>query len=103
MRSKPEMWDIMKIVLPQIKSEWKYVATSLRYPPADVKAFEKDSHDVKECCYNLFTDWLSTNRGVTPKTWGRLIERIEDVDNLQDAVKKIKEEVAKLEVSSDSL
>ena len=96
MNTKPEMWDIIKIVFPKIRGEWKYVAHSMRYTPDDVKTFKKDSRDSKESCYNLFTDWLTTNRGITPKTWRKLIERIKDVEELQNVAESIEEEVKKL-------
>ena len=96
MNTKPEMWDVIKIVFPKITGEWKYVAYSMKYTAHDVKTFENDSHDSKESCLNLFTDWLTTNRGITPKTWHNLIERIKAVENLQSAAESIEEEVKKL-------
>ena len=94
------MWDVIKIVFPKIKAEWKYVACSMRYSLLDVKAFDKDSRDSKECCYNLFSDWLTTDHGITPKTWHKLIEQIKTVDGLQEAAEKIEEEVKKLKVQA---
>ena len=92
----PEMWDIISIVFPEIRGEWKFVAYSMRYSPLDVRAFESDSCDLKGSCLNLFTDWLTTNRGITPKTWRILIERIKAVGELQKAAETIEEKVKKL-------
>ena len=96
MNTKPEMWDVIKIVFPKIKSEWKYVAYSMRYAPYDVKTFENDALDSKGSCLKLFTDWLTTSRGITPKTWHKLIEHIKDVEELQNVAESIEEEVKKL-------
>ena len=94
--TQPEMWDIIKIVFPKIKAQWKYVAYSMKYAPNEVSAFESDSKDCKGGCLNLFTDWLTTDNGITPKIWLTLIEQIKVVDGLQQAAKDIEEEVKKL-------
>ena len=96
MNTKPEIWDIIEIVFPKIKGEWEYVAHSMRYKVEDVKTFKNDSRDLKGSCYNLFADWLTTNRGITPKTWHKLIERIKVVEELQNVAENIEEEVKKL-------
>ena len=67
MTTKPEMWDVIQIVFPKIKAKWKYVAHSMRYDCYAVNAFEQDSDDLNERCYELFEDWLTTDRGITPK------------------------------------
>jgi len=95
MATKPDMWDVVKIVFPKIKAEWKFVAYSMRYTIYDVNTFENDAHNSKESCLNLFTDWLTTDKGVTPKTWQKLIERIKDVDGLQSTAEDIMQEVNK--------
>ena len=94
--TKPEMWDIIKIVFPMIKAEWQYVAYSMKYAPNDVSTFERDAKDCKGSCLKLFTDWLTTNNGIAPKIWLTLIEQIKEVDGLQQAAKDIEEEVKKL-------
>ena len=94
--TKPEMWDIIKIVFPEIKAEWQYVAYSMKYAPNEVSAFERDAKDCKGSCLKLFTDWLTTNNGITPKNWCTLIEQIKEVDGLQQAAEHIEEKVKKL-------
>ena len=96
MNTKPEMWDVIDIVFPKISGEWKYVAYSMRYTPHEVTTFENDSRNSKGSCLNLFTDWLTTSRGITPKTWHKLIERIKAVEELQNEAETIEEEVKKL-------
>ena len=55
------------------------------YDICDVDAFEKDAQNCNDCCLNLFTDWLSTDKGVKPKTWHMLIKQIKQVEGLQQA------------------
>ena len=74
----------------------EYVAYFMKYTPLDVKAFENGSNDLKGSCLKLFADWLTTNHGITPKTWQKLIERIKIVDGLQNAAENIEEEVKTL-------
>ena len=93
---KPEMWAIIKIVFPKIKAKWQYVAYFMKYTPLEVKAFKNDSNDLEGSCLNLFTDWLTTNHGITPKTWQILIDKIKIVDGLQNAAENIEEEVKTL-------
>ena len=88
------MWDLIKIVIPKVKAEWEYVAYSMEYDIATVKAIKKDCRDDKECCKTLFEDWLYTDRGVAPKTWSTLLQKIRDVDSLAAAVDDIKSQLS---------
>ena len=88
------MWHIIKIVIPKIKSKWEDVAYSMKYDIPAVKGF-KTSDDDARCCKNLFTDWLSTNNGIIPKTWCTLLKRIKDVEDLQVVAEKIEEQILK--------
>ena len=88
------MWDVIKIVIPKIKAEWKYFAYSLEYEIAAVKAIERDSRDSQHCCENLFEDWLSTEHGAAPKTWRTLLQKIKEVDSLCAAADDIQKELS---------
>ena len=48
---------------------------SIRYSIGDVQAFNKDGRDVRECCQELFTNWLTTAHGPTPKSYQTLQQR----------------------------
>ena len=93
---KPDMCDLITIVIPKIQAEWEEVAYFLRYDVAAVKAFKKDCHDGKMCCRKLFEDWLESSRGVTPKTWSKLLERIKAVNSLEAASEDIEKELKSL-------
>ena len=90
------MWDIIRIVFPRIKAKWEFVAYSMKYQAHEVGAFEKDSKDLNKSCLNLFTNWLTTDHGITPKTWYTLIKQIKAVDGLQLEAEQIEEEIKKL-------
>ena len=98
MDARPEIWDIIKIVFPKIKAQWKFVAFSMKYDILEVNGFENDSSNSNESCLELFKNWLQTDRGITPKTWCKLIERIKDVEGLKQAAESIEEELKKLPI-----
>ena len=89
------MWDMIKIVIPKVKANWKHLAYSLKYDIPDVKAIERDCRDSEQCCEKLFEDWLSTNHGVSPKTWCTLLQKIKEVNSLFAAADDIKRELSK--------
>ena len=85
------MWNLIKLVIPEVKAHWKNLAYSMEYKTAQIKAIETDGGDVSERCTELLQDWLDTSHGCTPKTWEKLLERIKDVDELYAAAERIKE------------
>ena len=89
------MWDLIKIVIPKVKAEWKDLAYSMGFKIADIKALETDSNlrNLESQCEKLFENWLSGARGCTPKTLGKLLERIEAVESLFSAAEDIKKEL----------
>ena len=88
------MWNLTKMVIPKIKAEWENVAYSMGYESDTVNAIEKECHGkLDKCCQKLFSDWLTTDHGCTPKTWGKLLERIKDVDELKAAAENISMEI----------
>ena len=65
----------------------------MEYTIAQVEAIKQDGKDVGDRCSKLFEDWLKTPHGCTPKTWGTLIKRIKDVDELYAAADQIQKEI----------
>lgn len=91
--TEAEMWEITKIVIPNIKAEWEDLAYCMRYKPGDVEGIKQDSRDVQECCRKLFTNWLATDHGPKPKTYQTLLKHIKKVDNLAAAYEVIEKEL----------
>ena len=87
------MWDLIKIVIPKIKADWKCLADSLQYDIPTIKEIDKTSLDSGQCCEKLFEDWLSTNHGAAPKTWQTLLQKTKEVDILCDAAYDIEREL----------
>ena len=81
----PDMFDLMKIVIPKIMNEWEYVAEVFRYDIPTIKSIkERGCGDPKKCCREFFMDWLQTNRGVEvgPKLWSTLLNILREVDEI---------------------
>ena len=87
------MWDLIKIVIPKIKSEWRHVAYSMQYGISDIRGIENDCSDLATRCEMLFENWLSTPKGIIPKTWCTLLKCFRDVDELVAATEIIDAEL----------
>ena len=85
------MWQLSKIVIPEIKANWKDVAyTSLHYDIPKVRSIEeKHCNDPKKCCRELFEDWLCTCKEGKSKTWETLIQQLKEIEELKASVEKI--------------
>ena len=89
--TEPEMWQLNKIVVPQIMAYWEDVAyNSLHYDIPVVEGI-KATHkgDPKRCCQELLKDWLSTGNGVDPKTWETLLGQFKEVPELTASVENL--------------
>ena len=67
-----------EIVVPRIAADWSKVADYLEYDMEYRQTMkEKCQNDPIKCCMELLEDWLrSSDRGVSPKTWSKLIEAL---------------------------
>ena len=85
------MWELSKIVTPEIMANWKDVAyNSLHYDIPKVKSIEEKHHnDPKKCCQELLEDWLCTCNEDESKTWEMLLEQLKEVEELKASVEKI--------------
>ena len=84
------MFELNKIVIPRVMAHhWKDLTYSMRYSFGDVQAFDKDGRGVREHCQQLFTNWLTTAYGPTPKTYHTLLKYIKKVDEFTAASEEI--------------
>ena len=88
---KPKMQNIMKIVVPKITACWKDVSRSLCFEEYTINGIEAHGKDAKEYCEKIFSKWLNSNLGCSPKTWNTLICCIKEVEDLTAATEKIEE------------
>ena len=45
----------------------------------------------RQCCTALLEDWVTTDNGVKPKTWKKLIEVLSEVEDVKPVINEIKE------------
>lgn len=93
---EPTMKVLHDIVIPRISSSWSIVADYLEYKLEDKKLIKaKFPNDPMKCCVELLEDWLSSNRGVSPKSWSSLIKALKQIKDLAGITEKIVQDLAK--------
>ena len=96
---EPEMFDLNKIIIPKIMNEWEYIAEAFRYDVLTIQTIKERGYgDAKQCCRELFKDWLTTDHGakVGPKVWSTLLDTLKEIDEIsadvtEDIVTKVKQ------------
>ena len=79
-----------EIVVPRIAADWSIVADYLEYEVVYKHVIKQRCHNNPErCCVELLEDWLSSDRGVSPKSWSRLIEALKGIKSLIATTQKI--------------
>ena len=89
--SEAQMWELIIIVIPKIQAQWESLAYCMRYGIEEVKGFKREGF--KECCKNLFSNWLTTDHDPKPKTYQTLLEHIEKIDELTAVSVEIRKEL----------
>ena len=81
-----------KHVIPRISADWETVAAFLEYKVSTKKAISKAKRGLPtDCCTALLEDWISTDNGVTPKTWEKFVAVLSEISSLAMVTKQIKE------------
>ena len=87
------MYELINIVIPKVKAQWQNLAYAMKYNIGEVDAFHKEGRDLEECCKKLFTNWITTGHGPTPKTYETLLKYIKKVNDLTAAREEIEKEL----------
>ena len=81
-----------KVVIPEVSYCWRTIADYLEYPVAKKKEIEERQRgDPRECCAELMEDWLTSDRGVGPKTWDQLVSVLKEIKELSSSVTTIEQ------------
>ena len=84
-----------EIVIPRIAADWSMVADYLEYELEYKRLIRENCRDnAQRCCVELLEDWLTSNRGVSPKSWSKLIEVLREIKSLKATTEKIVEDLA---------
>ena len=55
-----------------------------------------------DCCVILLEDWLSSDRGLSPKTWSKLIEILKEIKCLKGTIETVIEDLEEAGVFCES-
>jgi len=91
----PAMKLLHEVVIPRIAAKWSLVADYLEYEVEDKNWIrEKCRDDPLKCCVELLENWLSSDKGVSPKSWSKLIQVLSEIKSLTSTTEKIVEDLA---------
>ena len=83
---------VTQYVVPVIDNEWEEVCERLEYSAAIKNLISRTNKGLpRECCRALLEDWVTTDNGVKPKTWEKLIEVLSEISSLAMVTKQIKQ------------
>ena len=86
----PAMKILHEVVVPRIAAHWSLVADYLEYELEYKQVIKKQGHDnPMDCCVILLEDWLTSSRGVSPKSWTKLIAVLKEIKFLCGTTEKI--------------
>ena len=90
----PDMRLLHDIVIPRVAAHWSMLADYLEYELWYKQLIQETcNNDPLKCCVMLLEDWLSSKRGVSPKSWRLLIAVLREIKVLTSATRKIEEEL----------
>ena len=93
---RPVMRVLHDIVIPRVAAHWYMLADYLKYELEYKQLIQETCNNVPlKCCVMLLEDWLTSKRGVSPKSWGVLIKILREIKVLTSAVEKIEEDLIK--------
>ena len=88
------MKHLHQLVIPNVAAQWKMVADYLEFKLPIIKVIEEQCrNDPVKCCTELFRQWLSTDYGVGPRTWSKLIKTLKEIKQLSMVTKEIEQKL----------
>ena len=89
--STSDMELISEIIVPKVSAYWHVVLVYLEYDVVFKKELEKKHKgDPRQCCTALFKDWITSSRGVGPKTYNKLLEILNQIPDIASSASEIK-------------
>ena len=74
-------------IIRTVASEWRQIATRLKFGHHDISRIEKDNpRDCRDACRQMFSEWLDGN-GRKPITWKTLVNVLEESEHCRLARK----------------
>ena len=81
---------LYKLIIPKISAHWDVVLANLEYDLAFKQELDRKYRgDPRLCCAALLEDWISSDKGVSPKTFTKLLEVLCTVDDIAPFMRDI--------------
>ena len=91
---EPTMKLLQKYVIKHVAYKWDEIAYALEFLTPQKNLIDTTEKGVPiKCCTLLFEEWLETNAGIIPKTWGTLLEELGDNGNFKKSLEQIKKDL----------
>ena len=88
------MKHLNQFVICKIAPNWEKVAYSLEFDIPRVILLEKKyQKDHVGACSEMMREWLSSDVGLTPKSWSTLIAALKETVELTAAVEEIEQDI----------
>ena len=68
-------------VIPTVEAKWEDMAYALKFEHPTVSAIERNKSDTRGRCIDMFSRWLDGEGEREPRTWGTLLEALEEIGN----------------------
>ena len=89
------MTMLLTFVIPKVAAHWDAIAYRLDFGIQRVEIIkEKCFYNPEKCCKEVFICWLTSKEGISPKTWGILLEVLKEITDLTAVTEQIKKELA---------
>ena len=84
------MSDLLKIVVPKTAAHWDTLAYFLDFEVPRVEIIRKQyPNDPEGSCKEVFIHWLTSDEGISPKTWGVLLKSLKEIKKLTAVTEQI--------------
>jgi len=74
---------LYELVIPKISAHWDVVLANLEYDLAFKQELDRKYRgDPRQCCTDLLEDWITSDRGISPKTYTKLLEVLCSINDI---------------------
>ena len=91
---EPKMSDLLMIVVPKTAAYWDTLAYCLDFEVPRVEIIRKQCpNDPEGSCKEVFIHWLTSDEGISPKTWEVLLKTLKRIKKLTAVTELIEKEL----------
>ena len=91
---EPKIPDLLEIVIPKVANHWDTLAYFLEFEVSRVQIISKQHpNNPEKSCTEVFIYWLTSDEGISPKSWGVLLKTLKKIKKLTAATEQIENEL----------